>query len=164
MSTVRTALTALGAAAVTLLLLTLYTATGAAGEGRPEIAVVDGMVLEPTNDRQGSAYFTLRNTGEGADRLLSVSSPDVPDGVMLSRVVVRDGGGSMRPLDSVAVPAGQEVRMDPWQGNVMLNRPPGLVPGQPVRFVLRFAVSGEIEAVATTVTIAEYGARTRPRS
>ncbi|GAA4660341.1 hypothetical protein GCM10023347_09820 [Streptomyces chumphonensis] len=159
MSAVRTALTALGAAAVTLLLLTLYTATGAAGEGRPEIAVVDGMVLEPTNDLQGSAYFTLRNTGEGADRLLSVSSPDLPDGVMLSRVLVRDGAGSMRPLDSLPVPAGAEVRMDPWEGNIMLNRPPGLKPGQPVRFVLRFAVSGEVEAVATTVTIAEFNSR-----
>jgi copper(I)-binding protein len=95
----------------------------------------------------GAGFMTIRNTGGQPDRLVSASTP-------IARVVelhthIREGEVMrMRPVQNIAVPAGQTVRLRPGGLHVMLiglNEP--LRQGQEVPLTLRFERAGEVNVM-----------------
>lgn len=86
-----------------------------------------------------AGYLTLRNTGKAPVRLTGVSSPDFAR-VELHRSVLKDGLARMRPVDSLVLPAGGEVRLEPGGYHLMLIQPArALGPGDTVQLRLRFS-------------------------
>lgn len=146
----RAALIPVGTCAAVLLLLTGYTATGAAGEAPPKISVSNGRIFVPPNSSSTAAFFDISNTGAAEDTLESVSSPQL--GVtMLGRRVVKDGAGRMESIRSLEIPARSRVKMTPFSVDVMVLDPPSLKPGDRVSFDLWFRVSGRVRVEAVTV-------------
>lgn len=148
--TVRSALVPTGACAAVLLLLSAYTASGAAGDPPENISVSAGRIFQRTSAASTTAFFSIRNTGGTKDTLESVSSPDL--GVtVLSRTVTEDGESRTKSIGPVTVPAGGSLRMDPSTVKVTVLDPPTLELGKKVRFDLWFRNSGRVEATAVTV-------------
>jgi copper(I)-binding protein len=150
LSTVRTALPAVAACAITLGGLYGWTASGAAG-CPADIGVTDARILLPFGDgEQTAAVFRLRNTGGADDDLVAVTSPETGR-ALLAHTVVHAGGGSMSMTDSATVPARGTLTMSPFGLDVMVNRPPRLRPGQLVPFVLHFRDSTPVRVAAVVV-------------
>lgn len=104
----------------------------------------------PTLGKQniGVAYFTIRNSGAEADRLLGV---DLPDGgqASLHNSEMQDGVMRMRPIDAAVIPAGGDLSLQPGGMHVMLSDLPGpLIKGGRLRLILRFEKAGPVEAEA----------------
>ncbi|WFB10842.1 copper chaperone PCu(A)C [Streptomyces sp. LX-29] len=148
-SAARPALVPVGAGVLSLVLLSGYTATGAAGEPPARIEVVDARVDWPGHREATAAFFDIRNTGGSDDTLESVDSPALGITV-LGR---RSGAGRdarMRPTGPVEVPAQGRLRMTRDTLDVMILDPPALKPGQRVPFTLWFRDSGPIRVTAVT--------------
>jgi len=104
----------------------------------------------PTLGRQriGVVYFSVRNSGAGADRLLGV---DLPQGgqARIHTSQVQDGVMRMRPIDAAAIPAGDELVLKPGGMHVMLNELPGpLIEGGQLKLILRFEKAGPVDVEA----------------
>jgi len=104
----------------------------------------------PTLGRQriGVVYFTVRNSGARADRLLGV---DLPQGgqarIHISQM--QEGVMRMRPVDAAVIPAGGELALQPGGMHVMLNGLPGpLIEGGRLKLVLRFETAGPVDVEA----------------
>ncbi|MEV0219541.1 copper chaperone PCu(A)C [Streptomyces sp. NPDC050704] len=148
---VRSALIPTGTCAAVLLLLTAYTATGAAGDPPQKISVSDGRIFQPADSANTAAFFYIRNTGGDKDTLESVSSLDL--GVtVLARTVSENGESRTKSIDPVTVPAGGSLRMDPSTIKVTVLDPPSLELGEKVRFDLWFQNSGRVRVTAVTVS------------
>lgn len=92
--------------------------TGGAGPAPAAIQVVDAWVRQPVPPAtEAAAYFTVRNTGATADRLLSVVSPIGSSAVLHTSV---DGVMTAEP-DGVAVPAHGTLRLAVGAGHVMIE-------------------------------------------
>jgi copper(I)-binding protein len=149
-SALRAALVPLGTCVAALLLLTAYTATGAAGEPPARISVSNGRIFMPSNSASTAAFFDITNTGAAEDTLESVSSPAL--GVtMLGRRVTKNGAGRMESLQALTIPARSRVNMTPYTVDVMVLDPPSLKPGDKVPFDLWFRSSGRVRVDAVTV-------------
>lgn len=146
----RAALVPVAACAAALLLLTAYTATGAAGEPPPRISVSNGRIFVPLNGANTAAFFDITNTGAAGDTLMSVSSPSLRV-TMLGRNVSKNNAGRMEPIDSLAIPARSEVRMTPFTVDVMVLDPPQLSTGNRIRVDLWFRLSGQVTVDAVAV-------------
>ena len=106
--------------------------------------------------RPGAAYFTLR-AGD-ADVLTQVASPATPRVEMHESMDGATGMASMRPLDTLALAPGEEVRFESGGKHVMLyDLDPALKPGGTIPLTLRFA-----KAPPVTVTAAAVGAGDPP--
>ncbi|WP_418318432.1 copper chaperone PCu(A)C [Piscinibacter sakaiensis] len=68
----------------------------------------------------GSGYLSLRNTGSGADRLVSAKSP-IAATVELHSMRMEGDVMRMRQLDAVDLPAGQTVELKPGGLHLMLT-------------------------------------------
>ena len=148
---VRSALIPMGTCAAVLILLSTYTASGAAGEPPQSISVSDGRIFQPTGFASTTAFFYIRNTGGTKDTLESVSSLDL--GVtVLARTVTENGENDTKPIGPVTVPAGGSLRMEPSTIKVAVLDPPPLELGKKVRFDLWFRNSGQVKATAVTVS------------
>ncbi|MEU2913899.1 copper chaperone PCu(A)C [Streptomyces massasporeus] len=154
MGALRAAVVPLGACCAALALLTVYTATGAAGDPPPRIEVVDARIIAPMGARSTAAYFEIRNTGSSPDTLQYADSPDLGISI-IRRTVRRTGTGRTEPAWAVDIPAGGTVLMAPGGLGVVILDPPALKPGQSVRYKLWFRYSGKV-GVRVPVT-------TRPR-
>ena len=67
----------------------------------------------------GAIYFSIKNTGSAADRLVSVSTP-VAGKVELHETQLVNGVMQMREVTSVECPAGATVKATPGGLHVML--------------------------------------------
>ncbi len=106
----------------------------ASDSGRPRLAVTGAYVQVPSGG-EAAAYFTLRNSGDGADRLLGVRTD-------LSSVVMLHNGVWMASVDSVPVPAHHSVVFTPRGLHVMIMEPGrALRAGDRVRLTLLFSRS-----------------------
>jgi periplasmic copper chaperone A len=97
----------------------------------------------------GAAYMTLANTGDAADRLVEASSP-VATKTELHTHIVEGDIMRMREIDSIDLPPGETVELQPGGHHVMLiglNAP--LQMGETFPLTLTFA-----EAGTTTVDVA----------
>ena len=72
----------------------------------------------PGMAKNGGAYFTAKNTGKSADRIVGVSA-DVAEKVELHTHLNDNGVMRMRQVDGVDVPAGGEVTFKPGGYHIM---------------------------------------------
>lgn len=114
------------------------------------VAVIDAYVPEPVGSA-AAIYMTLRNDGPSADRLMSVRT-EVATSASLHSTSMESGRISMRPIDSLDVPAGGEVRLAPGGNHVMLTGlQQELRRGGRVPITLTFRDGGEVSSVADVV-------------
>lgn len=102
------------AAVATVLLLAACAGTA----GSPSITVSDIRAPAPAGPN-GAVYLTLRNDGDGDDRLVSASS-DVAGSVEIHESTMTGGTMSMRPVDGVDIPAGGEAVLEAGGFHIML--------------------------------------------
>ncbi|WSK58913.1 copper chaperone PCu(A)C [Streptomyces sp. NBC_01281] len=141
------------ACSVTLAFLTTWVRTGEAG-GPAHVTVTEGRLLMPSAGVPETAvFFRIGNDGGSADRLLSVTSPDVRGGATLTRHRMTGGGAAYREtIESVAIPEGTALAMSP--DGVDLTVTAGTArwrPGDLVPFTLDFRRGGRIEVFAVVV-------------
>ena len=110
-----------------------------------DILIEDGWARPPAMPGgNAAAYFTLRNTGDTADRLIAAASALGPTEIHQS-IMSDDGVMSMQPVEGVDVPAGATVELLPGGLHLMfigVADPPA--PGDTVTLTLTFQNAGEI--------------------
>ncbi len=99
----------------------------------------------PPSAPTGAVYFTLRNPGDKADRLIDVRTPRAEKAELHTHVhegeVMR-----MKRVDAVDVPAGGEVEFKPGGHHVMLFKlSEPLVAGEQFPLTLIFENAGEVD-------------------
>lgn len=96
----------------------------------------------PGEGKVGVAYMTLKNTGTEADSLVSASSPAAAK-VELHTHIHEGGIMRMRPVDSIDVPAGKTVELQPGGLHLMLiDLKAPLKEGEEISVTLDFAKAG----------------------
>lgn len=141
------------ACSVALAGLTTWVRVGGAGSPA-HVGVVEGRLLMPSAGvPETAATFRVTNDGGSADRLLTVTSPDAPGGVTLSRHRMHGRTAASREtVDSVVIPEGTGLAMSP--GGVDLTVSVGAArrrPGELVPFTLDFRRGGKVTAFAVVV-------------
>ena len=93
------------------------------------------------------AFGTLTNKGDSDDALVSATC-DLAGMVQIHETVDNgDGGGTMQPVDSIAIPAGETVKLEPGGYHVMLmGLKQELKAGDTVTITLTFESGTEITA------------------
>src|SRR5690606_1023989 len=92
-----------------------------------------------------AAYFVVHNKGTEADRLLSVSSPAAGK-AELHEHIHADGLMKMQQVQTVAIPAGGEVKFAPMGYHVMLfNLKQQAKDGERFPLTLTFEKAGSVE-------------------
>ncbi len=76
----------------------------------------------PPTSRVLAGYMTIINTGAIPAEITAVSSPDFSR-AELHRTRIEDGVASMVPIDSITVPAGGRVELEPGGMHLMLFDP-----------------------------------------
>lgn len=118
---------------------------------------VDGAWARATSAGQtnSAAYLRIINRG-GEDRLLSVSSP--VGGTSIHETTIDDGVMRMRPVESLEIPAGSTVELEPHGAHIMLmGLKAPLEAGSTVPIELRFEKSGERRVEAEVRPAAGHG-------
>lgn len=126
-------------------LLSLLSTVLCSGAALAQVAKVESAWARPTVAGQsaGGGYLKIAG-GAGADRLLSASAP-VAKNVELHSMEMDGTMMRMRPIDSVAVPAGQTVELKPGAMHMMftgLAQP--LKGGTTFPLTLRFEKAGAV--------------------
>lgn len=140
--------------AVVLCLLSL---AGVRAETPGPITVTDAWArATPPTAVNGAAYFTITNTGAENDRLVDVAS-DIAERTELHESLNDNGVMIMRPLISIAVPAGATLEFAPGGKHVMLfglKKP--LAVGDTFGVTLTFEKAG---AIGATVKVSDMGTK-----
>lgn len=126
---------------------------GASGEGEG-IVVSDAWARPASAGSATAVYFSARNAGPQADRLLDVeSNAGVAE---IHATLHEDGIASMRRVeDGVPIDAGGMLVFEPMAYHVMLSDlVEDLVEGDTLDFALRFEHGGRVEASADIRTAA----------
>ena len=90
-----------------------------------------------------AAYLTIRNRGGADDRLLGAGFAGARRVEIHETRVSPEGLATMRPVESVAIPAGAEIRLEPGGLHVMLmGLESSLLAGDTVQLSLEFETSG----------------------
>ena len=111
----------------------------------------------PPGARTGGAYFTIRNNGKQADRLLRVASPAAQT-VELHSMTIEGNLMKMRAIPALEIPAGATVTLGSGGYHVMLvNLAHPLTVGSSVPLTLTFERAGSID-VSAPVEAANPGA------
>ena len=99
----------------------------------------------PSGAKVAAGYLTIKNTGDGPDRLLSVTA-DIAGRTSIHQMSMSDGMMQMRELtDGLAVPAQRSVTLEPHSYHLMfedLKRP--LKQGETFSGILIFEKAGPI--------------------
>lgn len=102
--------------------------------------------------RPGAAYFTVRNLGDEADRLTSLSSP-VSAMPMLHETTLSEGISRMAHVEAAEIPAGGELTLGPGGMHVMLMElTTPLKEGATFPLTLTFEAAGDV-----TVEVSVFG-------
>ncbi len=122
-----------------------------------KLQIIDPRARDTTND-VSAAYFTVKNTGDAADKLISVTA-DVSTKVEVHETVSEGGTVKMQPVKApLEVPAGGELVLKPGGYHIMImNLGSPLAVGQQVKLTLTFEKSGKIEVVAPVKKIEGMG-------
>jgi hypothetical protein len=120
----------------------LLLAACAGTAGAPSITVSDIRAPAPAGPN-GAVYLTLRNDGDGDDRLVSASS-DIAGSVEIHESTMTDGTMSMRQVDGVDIPAGGEAVLEAGGFHIMLiDVRDDLAEGDTIELTLAFETSDE---------------------
>ncbi|MFJ9817792.1 copper chaperone PCu(A)C [Streptomyces sp. NPDC101151] len=133
--------------------LTTWVGTGNAGSP-PRMSVTEGRVYLPAaGSDETAAFFRITNEGGSADRLVGITSPDAPGGVVLARHHMRGGATAYRaPIESIEIRAGESIAMSPYGVDLTVVVPVGeLRAGDLVSFTLTFSRSGRVKLPAVVV-------------
>lgn len=110
----------------------------------------------------GGGFMTVTNKGTEADRLVSVTAPDVSDDVQIHEMAVTDGVMTMRALkDGLEIPAGATVELKSGGFHLMfmaIKHP--LKEGERIKATLNFEKAGPVEvefAVGAANPAASHG-------
>jgi periplasmic copper chaperone A len=99
----------------------------------------------PSGAKVAAGYFTIKNTGDGPDRLLSVTA-DIAGHTSIHQMSMSDGMMQMRELtDGLAIPAQGSVTLEPHSYHLMfedLKRP--LKQGETFSGTLTFEKAGPV--------------------
>ncbi|MER0481355.1 copper chaperone PCu(A)C [Streptomyces sp. Edi2] len=128
------------AAALTLTAALTLAGCGGAG-GAPQLKVADSYMPQPVDQNMAGAYFTVKNSGDTADKLTSVTS-DLSKNITLHKTA----GTKMEQVNSLAIPAGGELRLSRGGNHLMfmgLKKKPA--EGDKVAIELHFATAGPIK-------------------
>jgi len=128
-------------------------AAGLAGCSGPDRVTVDDawIRLPAAAGRPGAAYFTLHG-GRSDATLIDVSADVAVRAEMHESMGGAGGMAGMKPLASVAVPAGAKVVFAPGGKHVMLfDINPRAKPGKIFNLTLNFANGGRMYVPATVV-------------
>ncbi|GES30778.1 copper chaperone PCu(A)C [Streptomyces angustmyceticus] len=115
-------------------------------DGAPRLKVAGPYMPQPVDRNMAGAYFTVENSGGSADKLTSVTS-DLSKDITLHKTV----GTKMEQVDSMAIPAGGELRLSRGGNHLMfmgLKKKPA--EGDTVTLELHFATA---EPVKVTVPV-----------
>ncbi|GAA3011746.1 copper chaperone PCu(A)C [Streptomyces fulvorobeus] len=122
-----------------LALTTGLTLAGCSSGGEPELEVAGAYMPQPVSD-MAAGFLVVRNSGDAADRLTSVTSP-LSDDVTLHKTENR----TMREVRSFEVPAGGELELARGGNHIMFmklkQRPEQ---GEKVSLELHFEKAGPI--------------------
>lgn len=118
-------------------------AASSAPDAKPGLAVAEGtLVLPAVKGNPGVAYFTLSNAGSAGAALAAISV----DGAAKAEMH-ETKGGSMAPVDQVAVPPGGGAKFAPGGLHVMLfDLDPKLTAGSSTEMTLTFADGDKLSA------------------
>ena len=125
-----------------LLALALLACSPAATEGPDVQAEAAWARATPAGKAVSAAYLTISNRGGADDALLAVTSSS---GTAEVHSTSMDGGiMRMRKLDSLPLPAGSTVKLEPGGAHMMLTglREP-LLEGKSIELTLRFRKSSQ---------------------
>jgi periplasmic copper chaperone A len=135
---------------------------GDAATGTPQLEISNAQASEPV---AGTSQLVLeiRNTGDGADRLLSVST-DVALAVEIHRTDIDASGRAvMLQLSDIGLPAGEVVRFRPGGLHLMVVVPdPTFVVGSTFDVTLVFERSDDVTVPATVVGLLDLVEQTQP--
>ncbi len=125
--------------------------SGAGETGTGTLAVTDAWARPSTGtDMASAAYLTISNGTDQDDALLRVSTPAARSPEIHQTSADASGMMAMHPVDRVAIPAGQTVRLEPGGFHVMLIDLTGeLVVGSTIELTLTFEKAGDIHVTAT---------------
>lgn len=99
----------------------------------------------PPTAPTAAVYFTVKNTGDNADRLLSVETPAAGK-AELHEHLHKDGLMKMQQVPSVVIPAKGEVAFAPMGYHVMLfNLPRPMISGEHFPLTLNFEQAGKVQ-------------------
>jgi copper(I)-binding protein len=114
---------------------------------------MDAAAHHMSSGSTSAAYFVLHNRGGEADRLVSART-EVAGVVELHRSGIEDGVMRMRQVESIAIPANGEARLEPGGYHLMLI---GVT--RELRAGERFPITLEFERAGTQVVEVEVGSR-----
>jgi copper(I)-binding protein len=103
--------------------------------------------------RPSAAYVTIRNTGDKADRLVSIETP-VSARPEVHEMEEEGGVMKMRPAGPLEIPPGEEVRLEPGGIHIMLMqlRQP-LKEGESIPITFTFRQAGDITMIAPIASL-----------
>jgi copper(I)-binding protein len=140
----------LAARAALVLLAALFALSAAARDFELGALMVEHPYARPTppGARTGAVYFTLRNAGKEADRLVRVASP-VAASAELHTMTMEGDLMKMRPVAGIDVPAGGSVTLGTHGHHVMLvGIAQPLAVGDEVPLTLTFEKAGTVQVQA----------------
>lgn len=125
--------------------------SGCAGE-EEGLRVTDAWVrINANRDAPSAGYFKVRG-GPQDVQLLSVYSPVAIRSEMHESMTGEGGMAGMKAIESVAVPAGEEVVFEPGGRHVMFwNINPGITPPKTMPLVFTFSNGERLQVQAPTV-------------
>lgn len=124
-------------AVATPLALACGLALAGCGGGAPELKVSGAYMPQPITENMAGAFLVIKNTGDTADKLTSVTS-DLAKDVSIHKTV----GNKMEEVKSLDVPAGGELKLARGGNHLMFmglaHKP---VEGDKVSIKLHFATA-----------------------
>lgn len=101
--------------------------------------------VTPGATRTGSAYLTVINRGQAADRLIGASTP-IAERAELHTHQMDGAVMRMRPVDAIELRAGETAELKPGGLHVMLiGLKEPIRAGKPVPLTLRFEKAGAVD-------------------
>ncbi|MEQ8736281.1 MAG: copper chaperone PCu(A)C [Rhodospirillaceae bacterium] len=96
-----------------------------------------------------AGYLTIVNQGSAADRLIAVEAPVAAKTEVHTTLMGEGGMMSMRPVESVDIPAGESVALEAGKDHLMLTGiKSGLKDGEVIDLILTFERAGTLEVQA----------------
>ncbi|MCJ7712653.1 MAG: copper chaperone PCu(A)C [Chloroflexi bacterium] len=112
------------------------------------VSVSGAWVREAASGGVTAAYLTITNGRLDDETLVGVSTPAAP-AASLHQTTTTDGVTGMEPVDGIAIPAGETVRLEPGGYHIMLEGLTAeLAAGQVVQLTLTFEGAGAIDVPA----------------
>ena len=119
--------------------------------GNASIEISDAWARPANAGMMTAAYFSITNNESYADTLLSVRYSNAADTQIHESFEAEDGMMGMRPVESVAIPSGERVKLKPGGIHIMIIRPEmNLSEGDTIDLELAFS-SEEVRLIRVPV-------------